>query len=66
MLGPIMLPTMLRPFAWALKLHEDLNDSYSNVHVLFKTPELKFPRYLKTTAEKWPGGCIPTLSDCIL
>ena len=22
--------------------------------------------FLKTTAEKWPGGCIPTCGDCIL
>ena len=22
--------------------------------------------FLKTTAGKWPGGCIPTCSDCIL
>ena len=22
--------------------------------------------FLKMTAEKWPGGCIPTCSDCIL
>ena len=27
-----------------LKLHEDRNDSSSNVHVLYKTPELRFSR----------------------
>ena len=27
-----------------LKLHEDWNDSYSNVQVLYKTPELRFSR----------------------
>ena len=26
------------------KQQEDLNDSYSNVHVLYKTPELRFSR----------------------
>ena len=25
-----------------LKLHEDWNESYSNIHVLNKTPELRF------------------------
>ena len=27
-----------------LKMHEDLNDFYSNVHVLYKTRELRFSR----------------------
>ena len=37
-----------------LKLHEDSNDSYSNVHVLYKTAEsqILFP---KTTVEEWPS-----------
>ena len=38
----------------------DGNDSYSNIHVFYKTRELRFLRsVLKTTAEKWPSGCIP-------
>ena len=27
-----------------LKLHQDGNDSYSDVHILYKTPELTFSR----------------------
>ena len=30
--------------ALCLKLHEDYNDSYSNAHVLYKTPKLRFSR----------------------
>ena len=31
-----------------------------------KTRELRFSRPVskEATAEKWPGGCIPTCSDC--
>ena len=29
-----------------LKLHEYLNDLYSNVHVLYKTRELRFSRFV--------------------
>ena len=44
-----------------LKLHEDGNDSYSNVHVLYKTPELRFSRSVsKDDGGKVAGGCIPT------
>ena len=50
-----------------LKLHEYWNDSYSNVHVLDKLENWGFHvLFLKTTAEKWPGGGIPMCSDCIL
>ena len=35
-----------------LKLHEDWTDSYLNVHVLYKTPELRFSR----SVSKYDGG----------
>ena len=48
--------------AFFSELHDDWNDLYSNVPI----PKLKFSHlFLKTTVEKWPGGCIPTCSDCI-
>ena len=34
--------------ALLLKLHEDWNDFYSNVHVLYKTRELRFSRSVST------------------